>query len=155
MFRIKGKIEFNPIDITKKHKNQSSWKKVAIVKFNDDTHLYYSWFLKKRFNLKLNQPIRGTHLTVINDKVDNDIYLQAKEIFHGKEITVFYDPENIRSSEKGHWWLRAYSDDAMNIRNVMGLGKPFYSFHITIGVASNLELEHSKYITRQCVKFNL
>ncbi len=155
MFEIKGKIVFDPINVTKKHNAQSTWKKVAIVQFDCDLYEYYSWFLKKRFNLFLNKPLRGTHFTIINDIVDDEVYLMAKEMFDGKEITVKYDPTLIRSNQKGHWWLKGESDDAQNIRNVMNLGNPYFGFHITIGLATHLQLEHSKYITEQCIKFNI
>lgn len=155
MFEIKGKIVFDPNDVTKKHSKQSSWKKVVMVEFKDDTWAYYSWFLKNRFGLVLNKPLRGTHFTIINDIVDDEIYTQAKNMFDGTEITIQYDPTNIRSNDKGHWWLKAYSDDAKNIRSVMGLGDPYFGFHITMGLATHLQLEHSKYITRQCIRFNI
>lgn len=157
MFTIKGILEFDPINVTKKHGNQSSWKKVAMVRFeNDDTWDYYSWFLKKRFNLNLNKPLRGTHLTIINDIVDDNLYEIGRQLFHGKEITIQYNPLDIRSNKKGHWWLKAYSDDAHNIRTVVGLDpSPYFGLHITIGLATHLQLEHSRYITEQCIKFNL
>lgn len=155
MFQLKGKILFDPINKTKKHHSQSSWKKVAMVQFDDDLWEYYSWFLLKRFNLKLNKPLRGTHFTIINDIVDDQIYLEAKELFHGKEIIVEYDPTIIRSNKGGHWWVKGYSDDAQNIRNVMGLGDPYFGFHITIGLATHLQLEHSRYITEQCIRFGI
>ena len=99
MFELKGKIEFDPINVTKKHNNQSSWKKTAMVKFDDDTFAYYSWFLQKRFNLFLNKPLRGTHVTIINDKCDDEIYAQARQLFHGKEITLQYDLNNFTFDE--------------------------------------------------------
>ena len=158
MFTIKGILEFDPINVTKKHDNQSSWKKVAMVRFEDgdDTWAYYSWFLKKRFNLNLNKPLRGTHMTIINDIVDDNLYEMGRQLFHGKEITIQYNPLDIRSNKKGHWWLKAYSDDAHNIRSAVGLDpSPYFGLHITIGLATHLQLEHSKYITEQCIKFNL
>jgi hypothetical protein len=156
MFEIKGIIEFDPVNVTKKHNAQSSWKKTAMVKFDDDTFAYYSWFLEKRFNLKLNKPLRGTHVTIINDKCDDEIYAQARQMFHGKEITLQYDPTLIRSNDKGHWWLKVYCEDARNIRSVMGLTPdPYFGLHLTIGLATHLQLEHSKYITEQCIRFNL
>ena len=155
MFEIKGKIVFDPINVTRKHNAQSVWKKVAIVKFDCELYSYYSWFLQKRFNLFLNKPLRGTHLTFINDIVDDDVYLKARELFDGKEITVKYDPAFIRSNKKGHWWLRVESLDAQNIRTVMGLGDPYFGYHITVGLATHLQLEHSKYITDQCIRFDL
>jgi hypothetical protein len=155
MFEMKGILVFDPINVTKKHNAQSAWKKVAIVKFDCDLYAYYSWFLQKRFNLFLNKPLRGTHLTFINDIVDDDIYLKAKEMFDGKEVIVKYDPEIVRSNNKGHWWLKSESLDCQNIRTVMGLGDPYFGYHITIGLATHLQLEHSKYILDQCIRFNL
>lgn len=155
MFEIKGKIVFSPINVTKKHDSQAVWKKVAIVKFDCDIYAYYSWFLQKRFNLFLNKPLRGTHLTFINDIIDDDVYLQVKDLFDGKEVTIDYDPSLIRSSKRGHWWLKANSLDCQNIRTAMGLGEPYFGYHITVGLATHLQLEHSKYITDQCIKFNL
>ena len=84
MFEMKGILEFDPVDVSKKHAQQSTWKKVAMVRFNDDTYLYYKWLLEQRFGLRipdtnvfewkgrLNNPVRGTHVTVINDIVDDE-----------------------------------------------------------------------------------
>jgi hypothetical protein len=68
MFELKGKIQFDPVNVTRKHSRQSSWKKTAMIKIDDDTWSYYAWFIEKRFNLKLNKPLRGTHITIINDE---------------------------------------------------------------------------------------
>ena len=155
MFEIKGKIYYDPINVTKKHFKQSSWKKVAIVRFNDDLPEYYSWFLKKRFNLILNKPLRGSHMTIINDKINDNIYNESKKFFNKKEITIKYDPTHIRCNDKGHWWLKAYSDDALNIRNVMSLNDPYFGLHITLGRATHLNLEHSNYIRKISLKYNL
>lgn len=146
MFKVKGKISFDPINVTKKHSKQAEWKKVAIVELKDDYYALYSWFLEKEHGVKLNKPLRGSHFTVINDIVSDEIYLQAKEIFEGKEITMYIDPTNVRANEKGHWWIKVYSDDAQNIRNVIGLGKPYFGFHLTIGLATHDELEKSEIV---------
>ena len=53
MFELKGILEFDPVNVTKKHLSQSSWKRTAMVRFDCDLFAYYSWFLEKRFNLKL------------------------------------------------------------------------------------------------------
>ena len=68
---FEGTIVFDPIDRTAKHKKQSGWKKVAMVvidgeiakdkRIEGDTSEYYAWFLKKRYNIMLNSPLRGTH----------------------------------------------------------------------------------------------
>ena len=41
MFEMKGILEFDPVDVSKKHAQQSTWKKVAMVRFYDDTFSYY------------------------------------------------------------------------------------------------------------------
>jgi len=57
-----GKIVFEPENVTKKHEAQASWKKVAMVLFEGDLANYYSWFIKKRFNLELNKPKRCSYI---------------------------------------------------------------------------------------------
>ena len=172
MYEVKAILEFVPINVSKKHHQQSSWKKVAMARFpeNDETYRYYKWLLEQRFGLRipdvnpfewkgrLNDPLRGTHVTVINDIVDDEIYLQAKEIFHGKEITIQYDPTLIRCNRKGEkmWWhIKVYSDDINNIRTAMGLGAPFHSPHITIGLVNPKFIEHTEYIVESCEKLKL
>jgi hypothetical protein len=146
MFELKGNIEFDPINVSKKHSKQSAWKKTCLVKFDCEMHLYYAWFIERRFGLKLNQPLRGTHVTVINDIVDDEIYRQSREVFNGKEITLQLDPTNIRSNST-HWWLKVYSDDARNIRSAMGLTPdPYFGLHMTIGLANERNLLQSQYI---------
>ena len=62
-FKIKGKLVFDPPNITSKHRNQGEWKKVALVEFEGDIKGYYRWFVKKRYNLILGESIRRTHIT--------------------------------------------------------------------------------------------
>lgn len=145
--QIKGKLIFDPDNKTKKHLSQSQWKKAVIVKWNCDIHSYYSWFIEKRFNLILNPPLRGTHITIVNEKVNDKIYSLAKKQFDGKEITFNIEQTEFESGDEGHWWLKVNSRDAENIRRAMGLNpKPYFDFHLTIGIATHLRLIHSNYI---------
>ena len=84
----------------------------------------------------------------------NDVYLGAKEIFDGKEVNVSYDPTIVRSNKRGHWWLKSESLDCDSIRSTMGLGDPYFGYHMTIGLATHLQLEHSKYITDGCSRYS-
>ena len=152
--KVKGKIEFEPPNLTKKHKKQASWKRVAMIRMDCDIHLYYGWFLKRRFNLRLNPPYRGAHVTFISEIVDTQVFEEAKKVFHGKDITLFLEIEPRGNGE--HWWLRAFSPEAEDIRESMGLARqPFFTFHLTIGIVNEKYLEHSKYIIDQCKFFNL
>jgi hypothetical protein len=154
LIKLKGILEFSPVDVTRKHLAQSSWKCVAIIKTNCDMDRYYAWFLKKRFNLELNKNLRGAHITIINDKMDKTLFEQGATIFSGKEIEFYLDLEPRSNGE--HWWLRVFSTDAENIREALGLSRePYFSFHFTIGHANNRNIEHSEYILEQCKKFSL
>lgn len=154
LIKLKGIIEFSPRDVTRKHKNQSSWKRVAIIKTNCDLDRYYAWFLSKRFNLDLNRNLRGSHITFISDKLENDVFNEASNIFNGKEIEFYLELEPRGSTS--HWWLRAYSPDAENIREVMGLSRdPYFGLHLTLGLVNPKNIYHSEYILRQCRKFEL
>jgi len=146
VFKIIGKIKFDPVNVTKKHSKQAAWKRVVVVEFDGDTYAYYAWFIKNRYGIELNKPLRGTHITIVSDIVDNDIYEQARKVFDGKELTIEYDPTEVRTNG-GHWWLKAYSVDAENIRRAIGLDPtPYFGFHLTLGVATHLQLDQSKYI---------
>jgi len=155
LIKAKGIIHFEPKDKTKKHISQSSCKRVAMILTNDDLCEYYAWFIKKRFNLELNKPLRGSHITIINDK-DKEVPLfnQAKGIFDKKEITFYIDPEPRTNGE--HWWLRVYCADAEALRVACGGKKdPYYAFHLTIGYAAHLRLEHSNYVLDLCKAYQI
>lgn len=154
-FKISGKIIFDPVDLTRKHKDQSKWKKSVIVLIdNIDFCKYYSWFVKKRYNLELQMPLRGLHFTIINDKVsDHKKYLRAKDKYNKKNITITHDI-NIRTDSK-HWWFKAECELAKEVRKSCGLPPdPYWGFHITVGRADGaLREEHSKYIHELIKKY--
>lgn len=156
MLDIKTSIEFDPANMTAKHEKQSDWKRTALCQIDGDIDKYYSWFLKRRFDLELNRPIRKAHITVINDRVLDAVkYNQAKEIFDGKEIVFKYDPAEIRTNGE-HWWVKVYNTDIEAIREFAGLQrKPHFNLHLTLGYANNKNMHHSEYILRQIMKFNL
>lgn len=157
VIKLKGKIKFNPTDKTTKHKLQSSWKVVAMVVIDGEICEYYAWFIKKRYGLQLNKPLRGAHITFINDKMSdvagttneertqNWEALKAK--WDGKVVEVTLNPD-VRTDGK-HWWFNVPHEERIelqSIRDEINLGKPFYGMHMTIGYANEYNIEHSKYI---------
>ena len=165
-----GKILFEPENRTKKHMAQSTWKRVAMVVFDSDIAEYYAWFLNRRFNLELNKPLRGAHITFINDhfndlnnRVGTDeekeaLWTALKSKWDGKEVQVVL---NLRPfSDITHWWLivdHKHRDELHAIRAEVGLSRPYFGLHMTIGYLAenvnekgeaifNKNLEHSKYI---------
>ena len=113
---LTGRIEFEPENVTKKHNLQASWKHIAMVLFDGDITDYYAWFIKKRYNLILNKPLRGGHVSFINDSFKEmsmngkrsmeevkQVWAQVKKRWDGIEIPVMLDIEP--RFNKKHWWL--------------------------------------------------
>ena len=154
LLEVKARIEFEPTHYSKKHEEQATWKSVAMVRTECDLHSYYAWFLRKRFDLFLIPPLRGSHVTFINEIVDPKEFEKAKKQFHGKYLTFYYDP--VPKSNGAYWWLRVWSPDIDAIRISMGLSKdPYYGLHITIGYPKKTEVKFSHYILEKCKEFNL
>jgi hypothetical protein len=159
MIKITGKILFDPKDRTKKHKFQSEWKKMVLVEFSGDLCDYYSWFIKKRYNLELNRPLRGAHISFINDSVRDmgvnaDKWEDIKKKYNGTEVTLTLDPD-VRGDGK-HWWLVVEHESRkplLEIREKLGLGKPYWGMHLTVGYANERNIEHSRYIVDNVVKY--
>jgi hypothetical protein len=151
IFNTKGTIVFDPPDVTNKHEKQSSWKKVAMVIINNpDFCSYYSWFVKKRYNLELFKPLRGMHFTVINDEVklpEQLIKYNEGKLKHNRTTINIEYGIDVRTDDIS-WWVGARSTDAEQIRLECGLPvKPYWGFHITIGrVDGDWRIENSKYI---------
>lgn len=169
-FKIKGKLVFDPPDITSKHRNQGEWKKVALVEFKGDVKKYYRWFIKKRYNLILGEPIRQAHITFINDRASDMSFDwdTVKKKWNGKSIEVTLSVD-VRG-DGINWWLVVPEEDRKELHDIraeLGLGRPYFGLHMTFGVArdakdDDFELnvfrpirrneEHSQYITRLLTK---
>jgi len=164
----KGKIVFDPKDKTKKHGDQSSWKKMAMIMFDGDITEYYAWFIENRYGLKLNKPLRGAHISFINDSMndmkkglllENDKRVNArwnyvKNIWDGKEIDIVLDLD-VRSDGK-HWWLNIPNENRNllhAIRIQLGLDRPHWGLHMSIGYANDRNIEHSRYILDCITKY--
>ncbi|MCB1713184.1 MAG: hypothetical protein KDH96_12140 [Candidatus Riesia sp.] len=164
----KGIIKFDPEDVTKKHIRQSEWKKISMIFFDGDLLDYYGWFVYKRYGVKLNKSVRNPHVTLINDsyrdiksglKVDSDEIVnlewdRLKSKWDNEEISVTFDLDII--SDYKYWWLRVSYDkreEMHNIRQEIGLDKPFFGFHMTIGHINEQNYNHSVYIVNSAMKF--
>lgn len=155
-----GKIGFEPENKTKKHNAQSSWKKMAMVSIDGDVTDYYAWFIKKRYNLILNKPLRGAHISFINDSLKD---LSLNDTRSMEEIDAVWDAVKLKWDKKiipvvldlsprtddRTWWLNIPHDERgllQGIREELGLGKPYWGMHMSIGYANEKNLYHSEYI---------
>ena len=157
---LTGKIEFEVENKTKKHHNQSSWKKMVMIMIDGDIAEYYAWFIESRYNLVLNSPLRGAHVSLVNDSIKelscgdtktideiNKTWELVKNKWDKKIIPIYLDIDTCTDGK--HWWLRVSHDerDLMHgIRSELGLSKPFFDLHMTIGYANEIHEEHSEYI---------
>ena len=165
---LKGILKFNPEDKTKKHKDQASWKKMALVLFDGEICEYYSWFIEKRYGLKLNRPLRGAHISFINDstrdiragfKSEDDAYVEyiwkdRTEFFDGREINVKLDPD-VRSDGRA-WWMvvpEEEREDLHFIRKTVGLDRPFFGLHMSLGFAKPSDEAYSKKLVETISKY--
>lgn len=174
-FILTGTILFDPKDLTKKHKLQSSWKKIALVEFDGDICEYYGWFIKKRYGIVLNTPIRKPHISFINDHV-NDLnggfydktksgtdkerhvmWEQLKKKYHNTKIDVVVSTEIQTNGE--HVWLRIeheHRKELYKIRSEVGLPLPNLGkntdgtlkplgVHLTIGYPVNGRVDENEF----------
>lgn len=172
MITLKGKIVFDPPNKTNKHHSQSHWKKIVIIEFenndytiNDGICAYYAWFIEKRYSIVLNLPLRNAHVTLINDSLKDfgnniDNWDKFKEKYNDTEIDVVLSTsprtDSSNPGSTGHWWLTIpyeHRQHLLDIRKEIGLEKPYYGFHLSIGYANNKNIEQSKYIHQLIEKF--
>ena len=157
---LTGKIEFEPEDKTKKHANQASWKKIAMVMVDGDICEYYNWFIKRRYNLVLNKPLRGAHISFINDSMKDltqngeksleealNAWETTKNKWDGETIQIVLNLDPITDGRA--WWFNVPHNERellQSIRTELGLDKPFFGMHMSIGYANEKNIDHSTYI---------
>jgi hypothetical protein len=157
---LEGIIRFDVEDKTKKHLNQASWKKVAMVMVDGEICEYYSWFIKRRYNLTLNRPLRGAHISFINDSMKDltqngekseeealNAWEETKKKWHGKKIPLVIDLDP--RTDGRTWWFNIPHEERellQSIRSELGLGKPFFGMHMSLGYANEKNIDHSAYL---------
>jgi hypothetical protein len=157
---IDGKIKFEPIDRTRKHREQASWKRIAMVIFDGDVTDYYAWFIRKRYNLELNKPLRGAHISFINDSIRDLSQNGKKDITEVDSLwnssKIKWDNQTVQITlllnprfKKEYWWFNLDEESKKNLNGIraeLGLGKPFFDLHMTIGYANEKNSFHNEYI---------
>lgn len=143
---ISGRVVFDPVNLSNKHERQSEWKRVAMLVLDNGYEItgYYSWFVKKRYGIKLSKPIRPAHITFINDHI-KDIdgnsraesdrnWQKLKDKWNGKRMSVVVDVDIKTNGD--FWWFvvpEEHRQQFHDIRKEIGLERPFFGLHMTIG----------------------
>ncbi len=149
IFNVEGKIVFDVPNVTRKHEAQAEWKKFAMIHFDCEMDAYYRWFLQRRYNIKLNSPLRGPHVSIVNDRGSDMLkgsWEKTLAKYNGTQAKIYLCTD--LRSDGNHWWLRAGGDILWQLRQELGLTHPYWSFHMAIGYANEKNIEHSKYILR-------
>lgn len=137
-----------------------------MIFIDGDVTEYYSWFLEKRYNITLNKPLRGAHISFINDSMRDlslngertleeteEIWNKVKKKYHGKPIEVVLDLDPRTDSRT--WWFNIPQNERdviQNIRNELGLKKPYFGLHMSLGYANEKNIGHSTYIHESLTK---
>lgn len=156
VIKISGTILFDPKEFTSKQIRQGEWKKTAMVMLEEGLKKgekglteYYAWFIKKHFNLPLQKPLRGAHVTIVNDRASdmkNNNWEEVKKKWNGKQVDIYLhvDPFLGVKNRRGNycdWWLVVpyeYRDEIHSIREELGLrDRSYFGLHMTIGTALN------------------
>jgi hypothetical protein len=125
MLLAKGILKYFPLE---GEENNRGW---LILQCDRDISLYYCWFVQKKFGIRLQQPMHGSHISIVRGEVIP--YLQKWNAYQGYTLKFHYSNE-VETNGK-HLWLNVYSPCFMSIRQELGLNcQPVYNFHLTIGV---------------------
>lgn len=146
---LEGQLIFDPPNVSRKHSRQGAWKAVAVLAFPGEDALYYSWFIRRRYGLPLVKPLRGSHVTFVNDKSSHMAHYAWDRVraSHGgrrARVTLSLDPR----SNGAHWWLPATdATELMDVRTALGLRRvPHWPMHMTIGLANERNAQYSEHL---------
>jgi hypothetical protein len=108
----------------------------------------------------LNKPLRGAHISFINDSIKDlsvngtktieeiDATWNAVKAKWDKQIIPITLDLSPRTDDRT-WWLNIPHEEREllhRIRAELGLGKPFWGLHMSIGYANEKNIFHSIYI---------
>lgn len=130
VFEITGTLKYNPKrDKLKKTRTHDDF--FLILDLPKDVGVYYRYWVKKRFDLFLNPPAYGEHITILDGRVpvtqDKQIYWNK---YKDKKIKIHYS--NHLYQKWKFWCLPAQSEQLNDIREELGFTRLDF-FHITFG----------------------
>lgn len=165
---VEGHLTFNVEDITNKHILQSEWKRVGMVLLNFDICEYYAWFIRRRYNLTLYTPLRGGHVSFINDSIRDinggrdsieyrqELWESLSKKYEGAKVKIVLNPD-VRTNGT-HWWLNIPEEDRVELHNIraeIGLNRPNFGLHMSIGRPNDKNIEYSHYLHERVKDKNL
>lgn len=93
--------------------------------------LYYKAWIERTLHRKVNDPLHGYHVTVLNGRYANCLQHKTWKKYHNQMIPFTYSPE-IQNDGRS-FWLPIESPTLEGIRLELDLSPlPFWPFHITV-----------------------
>lgn len=151
MLEITGSYVFDPLAlINSADLFKPFW---VIIRLDDDTSDYYSWFIEKRYGIKVQRPAWGSHISIIRGEQTSIEYWESfKKEYNNKPVKLIHNSE-LRSNGK-HWWIRVSSEEAKDLREKMGYSRdPQFPFHLTIGMPTPKFEQQSFYVLNNINNF--
>jgi len=103
--------------------------------YSNDLINYYLWHIENYYQFSINTPAHGSHTTIVSSKLHPSISKDALKKYHGKKITIFYDP-HIRMGGQTknfrNFYIKIYSDELNSIAKEIGVLPAKIGWHITI-----------------------
>lgn len=112
--------------------------KRIVANVSDDFVKLYYWFIARRYWVRMNQPLHGSHITIYNSKFHIGDYDKEKaKKYHGQQIEFTYDPYIVEGGyTKGFimYYMKVYSDAIDGMKNDLDIwdGPKYRGLHITL-----------------------
>jgi hypothetical protein len=117
-------------------------RKNGMVEIGGDICSYYNHYIHKRYGFSLHKPLRNAHVTFINDRASeiNNKWDEVKKKWDGCniDITINLTPVTavVPLNKDFNFWFEIPEENRSelhSIRGELGLGRPFFGLHLTIG----------------------
>ncbi len=94
--------------------------------------LHHTWGV-----LALQSPLNPGHITIISKYEMSETIRSKMGVFHEREVKLEYSNQIEIGEDNIYFWLPVNCPDAQAVRHELGLGDPYYPFHLTIGNTKN------------------
>lgn len=113
-------------------------KKRMVVNVSHDFVRLYYWFISKKYWIRMNLPLHGSHITIFNEKFSVGAFNKDRASkYHGQTVEFEYDVDLIRGGQsKGFlmFYIKVHSPEIENIKKDLEIwdGPKYRGLHITV-----------------------
>jgi hypothetical protein len=108
-----------------------------VVDLSDDFIDYYNWFITKRYWVKFQKPMHGSHITIANKMFQHSVDWEDANFYHGEELSFEYDPYIVEGGYTKNfimYYIKVFSPDIDFIKYDLGIEEKldYKGLHITL-----------------------